>query len=210
METRLSTLIFVILGLVCNFLAFLVESQSQNVPASAAFLIVQPPPPPPPPSPPPPSPPPPSPPPPPPPPPPSPSPPPPTSPPSSLLSPPPPSPPPPASSSSPPPPPPPPPSSPPPSPPPPPTPSYTSNTSPPLRPSLRGPSSNGSRNSHGSWTRHNRPPPKNSNHSMNTGKKIGLLFVGIAAILQIGVIGFLVFKRKQLLRVQHRYENCAS
>ncbi|KDP22723.1 hypothetical protein JCGZ_01825 [Jatropha curcas] len=36
---------------------------------------------------------------------------------------------------------------------------------------------------------------------MNTGKKIVLLFVGIAAILQIGVVGFLVFKRRQLWRI---------
>ncbi|KAJ7963253.1 leucine-rich repeat extensin-like protein 3 [Quillaja saponaria] len=44
-----------------------------------------------------------------------------------------------------------------------------------------------------------RPPPP-PEHNINIGKKIGLLFVGIAAILQIGVVGFLVFKRRQLLK----------
>jgi hypothetical protein len=36
------------------------------------------------------------------------------------------------------------------------------------------------------------------NNNMNAGKAIGLLFVGIAAILQIGVVWFLVYKRRQL------------
>ncbi|XP_062087807.1 vegetative cell wall protein gp1-like [Humulus lupulus] len=64
-----------------------------------------------------------------------------------------------------------------------------------------------------------KPPPSNKNpqsqppppheHKINAGKKIGLLFSGIAAILQIGVISFLVFKRRQLLKVNGRYETCS-
>ncbi|KAF5466374.1 hypothetical protein F2P56_016302 [Juglans regia] len=47
------------------------------------------------------------------------------------------------------------------------------------------------------------PPPEKT---INKGKKIGLLFVGIAAILQIGVVGFLAFKRRQLLKLRDSYE----
>uniref|UniRef100_A0A2P2QLC1 Uncharacterized protein n=1 Tax=Rhizophora mucronata TaxID=61149 RepID=A0A2P2QLC1_RHIMU len=54
------------------------------------------------------------------------------------------------------------------------------------------------------------PTPLPPRHKMNTGKKIGLLFVGIAAILQIVVVGYLVFKRKQLLKLKDGYENCHS
>lgn len=60
---------------------------------------------------------------------------------------------------------------------------------------------------------HRRPPPhpqKKHRHSLNTGKKIGLLFAGVAAILQIGVVGFLVFKRRQLLKINDRYDNYSS
>ncbi|KAL9463703.1 hypothetical protein AB3S75_001504 [Citrus x aurantiifolia] len=58
---------------------------------------------------------------------------------------------------------------------------------------------------------HRRPPPqKKHRHSINTGKKIGLLFAGVAAILQIGVVGFLVFKRRQLLKINDRYDNYSS
>ncbi|KAG4960377.1 hypothetical protein JHK87_037010 [Glycine soja] len=35
------------------------------------------------------------------------------------------------------------------------------------------------------------PPPPPPPHKMNAGKKVGLLFVGIAAIMQVGVVGFL-------------------
>lgn len=44
----------------------------------------------------------------------------------------------------------------------------------------------------------------------NTGKKIGLLFVGIAAIFQFGVVGFLAFKRRQLLQITDRYGTCSA
>lgn len=52
-------------------------------------------------------------------------------------------------------------------------------------------------------------PPRQRESKINVGKKIGLLFSGIAAILQIGVISFLVFKRRQLLKVTNRYETCS-
>ncbi|KAJ9691948.1 hypothetical protein PVL29_011180 [Vitis rotundifolia] len=45
---------------------------------------------------------------------------------------------------------------------------------------------------------------------INLGKTIGLLFVGIAGILQIFVVGFLTFKRRQLLKLKDRYETCSS
>lgn len=48
------------------------------------------------------------------------------------------------------------------------------------------------------------PPPPSSAHQMNGGKKIGLLFAGIAGIMQIGVAGFLVFKRRQLLKTKDK------
>lgn len=61
--------------------------------------------------------------------------------------------------------------------------------------------------------RHSPPPPppplRQRESKINVGKKIGLLFSGIAAILQIGVISFLVFKRRQLLKVTNRYETCS-
>ncbi|WRX14489.1 hypothetical protein QQP08_006976, partial [Theobroma cacao] len=37
---------------------------------------------------------------------------------------------------------------------------------------------------------------------MIIGKKIGLLFTGIVIILQVDVVRFLVFKRRQLLKVK--------
>ncbi|KAH1085280.1 hypothetical protein GYH30_017326 [Glycine max] len=55
--------------------------------------------------------------------------------------------------------------------------------------------------------RHRRPPPPPPPpppHKMNAGKKVGLLFVGIAAIMQVGVVGFLVIKRRQLLKSDDR------
>lgn len=55
----------------------------------------------------------------------------------------------------------------------------------------------------------NRRPPLQKK-SLNTGKKIGLLFAGVAAILQIGVVGFLVFKRRQLLKINDGYDNYSS
>lgn len=49
------------------------------------------------------------------------------------------------------------------------------------------------------------PPPRPHKHEINTGKKVGLLFVGIAAILQIAVAGFLVYRRRQLLKAKDRF-----
>ncbi|KAI9102961.1 hypothetical protein K1719_023400 [Acacia pycnantha] len=57
--------------------------------------------------------------------------------------------------------------------------------------------------------RHHRSPPRPPWHRMNVGKKIGLLFAGIAGIMQIGVVGFLVFKRRQLLRTKDAFEASA-
>ncbi|CAL0308689.1 unnamed protein product [Lupinus luteus] len=53
------------------------------------------------------------------------------------------------------------------------------------------------------------PPPPPPPHRMNAGKKVGLLFIGIAAMMQIGMAGFLVFKRKQLLKSNDTYETHA-
>ncbi|KAL9235495.1 hypothetical protein vseg_010250 [Gypsophila vaccaria] len=43
---------------------------------------------------------------------------------------------------------------------------------------------------------------KHGSSSLNPGQKIGLLFAGIVVILQIGVVGFLGFKRRQLLKTR--------
>ncbi|XP_058078665.1 extensin-like [Magnolia sinica] len=45
------------------------------------------------------------------------------------------------------------------------------------------------------------PPPK-----INLGKKIGLLFLGIAAALQVAIVGFLSFKRWQISKIKDRFE----
>jgi len=45
---------------------------------------------------------------------------------------------------------------------------------------------------------------KKQNLNLNMGKKLGLLFAGIALILQIGVVGFLAFQRRQLLKMHER------
>ncbi|KAG2728665.1 hypothetical protein I3843_01G210500 [Carya illinoinensis] len=58
----------------------------------------------------------------------------------------------------------------------------------------------------GSNYRQRKLPPLPPKKTINTGKKIGLLFVVIAAILQIGVVGFLAFKRRQLLKLRDSYE----
>lgn len=52
------------------------------------------------------------------------------------------------------------------------------------------------------------PPPKHSK-KIKTGKMIGLAFAGVAGILQIVVVGFLIFKRRQLLKFSGRYETCS-
>ncbi|KAL5755591.1 hypothetical protein ACOSQ2_020337 [Xanthoceras sorbifolium] len=54
------------------------------------------------------------------------------------------------------------------------------------------------------------PPPPPHEKKRNMGKKMGLLFAGFAGILQIGVVGFLVFKRRQLLVIKDRYETCST
>ncbi|KAH1066336.1 hypothetical protein J1N35_031323 [Gossypium stocksii] len=95
------------------------------------------------------------------------------------------------------------------SPPPPPSPS------PPLAPSRPPPRPAGHHRNHTHHPRR-RPPQHSQNHKpstgnkLNTGKKLGLLFIGIVIILQFGVAGFLVFKRRQLLKVNGTYETCSS
>jgi|UniRef100_A0A2N9FCS1 hypothetical protein len=179
------TLVFLIIVFAISILGLHVESQPQNdvnTPVLASSLVSPPPPPPPPPppSPPPPSPPPPSP---PPPPPPSPGPPPPS-----------PGPPPPPS----------------PGPPPPPLPAPPPSQQPPPPPYLRQPppAPHHRSNKKSDHTKPKPPapqPPRPLKQSLNQGKKIGLLFAGIAAILQIGVVAFLVFKRRQLLMHKATY-----
>ncbi|KAK4763115.1 hypothetical protein SAY86_008883 [Trapa natans] len=48
------------------------------------------------------------------------------------------------------------------------------------------------------------PPSPLPKHEMNAGKKVGLLFIGISAILQIVVVGFLVYKRRQFINLKDR------
>ncbi|KAH7865681.1 hypothetical protein Vadar_009762 [Vaccinium darrowii] len=51
------------------------------------------------------------------------------------------------------------------------------------------------------------PPPPNppSKQKLNLGKKIGLVFVGIVVIMQVGVVAFLLIIRRQLLKNNDRY-----
>ncbi|KAL3639791.1 hypothetical protein CASFOL_014759 [Castilleja foliolosa] len=62
--------------------------------------------------------------------------------------------------------------------------------------------------------RHLTPPggvgPENSipqpeRHTLNTGKKIGLMFIAIAVILQVCVAAFLFITRRQLLKAENAY-----
>ncbi|KAL1814331.1 hypothetical protein ACET3Z_016905 [Daucus carota] len=48
---------------------------------------------------------------------------------------------------------------------------------------------------------HQIPPPSRDEHNM--GKKIGLLFMGIAAVLQVCVAAFLVLKSRKLFKNQN-------
>ncbi|KAF1002253.1 hypothetical protein AG4045_001452 [Apium graveolens] len=47
---------------------------------------------------------------------------------------------------------------------------------------------------------HRTPPP--SKEKLNLGKKIGLLFTGVAAVLQVCVIAFLVVKSRKMFKNQ--------
>ncbi|KAL5728611.1 hypothetical protein ACHQM5_001678 [Ranunculus cassubicifolius] len=134
-----------------------------------------------------------------------------------VFSPPPPSPPPP----SPPPPSPPPPSPPPPSPPPPmsPPPPLAPDSSPPPPPRQSPPpppslhvrnestnSSNTRRSPPHNLHVQRRPPPPHRKPP-NRGKEVGYWFVGAVGVLQIGVIGFLVYKKKEISKMTDRHEN---
>ncbi|XP_048130867.1 leucine-rich repeat extensin-like protein 3 [Rhodamnia argentea] len=122
--------------------------------------------------------------------------------------------------SPPPPPPPPPPSPSPPPPPPPPPPSPLTPPPPPLPSPPRLPHHLGNDNTtkrssppsdhrwHGAHNNRSRRSPPQHEDKINTGKKLGLLFIGIASVLQIFVAGFLVFKRQQLMKTKDRYETC--
>ncbi|KAH6781266.1 hypothetical protein C2S51_006559 [Perilla frutescens var. frutescens] len=46
------------------------------------------------------------------------------------------------------------------------------------------------------------PPPPPKREKINTGKKVGLMFIGVAAILQVCVISFLFISRRQLLKAE--------
>ncbi|XP_059303003.1 leucine-rich repeat extensin-like protein 3 [Lycium ferocissimum] len=51
-----------------------------------------------------------------------------------------------------------------------------------------------------------RPPSQPSKgKKLNWGKRLGLMFVGIAAILQVCVVAFLIIKRRQLLKADSRF-----
>lgn len=52
----------------------------------------------------------------------------------------------------------------------------------------------------------NAPGTKQQSQQKKAGKVVGLSFLGMAGIMQIGVVGFLVFKRRQLLKTKDRYE----
>ncbi|CAN0877965.1 hypothetical protein LINGRAHAP2_LOCUS12199 [Linum grandiflorum] len=41
---------------------------------------------------------------------------------------------------------------------------------------------------------------------MNRGKMIGFVFIGFGGAMQVGVVGFLIFKRNQLMTIKDRYE----
>ncbi|ERN11232.1 hypothetical protein AMTRI_Chr04g243050 [Amborella trichopoda] len=62
----------------------------------------------------------------------------------------------------------------------------------------------------------NSPPPKlrhrfnrSHDHGMNAGKKVGLFFVGIAGVFQVGAAVFLLFKRKQFLETKAQHGVCS-
>ncbi|CAN1218373.1 hypothetical protein LINPERPRIM_LOCUS1310 [Linum perenne] len=92
-------------------------------------------------------------------------------------------------------------------PPPPPPPHYKMETQsyqgPPPPPPISGKSKSLGSEEH--RRRHRKPHLRRRNeHKMNKGKMIGFIFAGVAAVLQAGVIGFLVFQRKQLMRLNQR------
>lgn len=67
-------------------------------------------------------------------------------------------------------------------------------------------------------TRIPRPTPRRNSkrarpHKMsgiNKGKKIGLLFAGIAVLLQVAMVTYLLLKRKQMLDLVRKYEESSN
>ncbi|XP_022152564.1 proline-rich receptor-like protein kinase PERK9 [Momordica charantia] len=59
----------------------------------------------------------------------------------------------------------------------------------------------------GTHKKNNKKNQAEKRSRLNKGKQVGLFFVGIAAVLQVCVVGFLVFKRRQLLRFKEQYES---
>ncbi|KAL1551746.1 hypothetical protein AAHA92_19546 [Salvia divinorum] len=48
------------------------------------------------------------------------------------------------------------------------------------------------------------PPPQKG--KTNEGKKIGLMFAGVASLLQVCIVAFLLISRRQLLKAQNGYQ----
>ncbi|KAL8252537.1 hypothetical protein R6Q59_036230 [Mikania micrantha] len=78
---------------------------------------------------------------------------------------------------------------------------------PPSPPPRKAPHPPGSRNTMGTKTQHRKhhppPPPPPAPENLNFGKRLGFIFVGLAAILQICVVAFLIIKRQHLIKI-HR------
>lgn len=62
-----------------------------------------------------------------------------------------------------------------------------------------------------------RTPRRNSKRArphkksgINKGKKIGLLFAGIAVLLQVAMVTYLLLKRKQMLDLVRKYEESSN
>lgn len=58
-----------------------------------------------------------------------------------------------------------------------------------------------------------RRPKKVRQHKkngINNGKKVGLLFAGIAVLLQVAMVTYLLLKRKQMLDLVRKYEESSN
>ncbi|XP_042499185.1 pollen-specific leucine-rich repeat extensin-like protein 3 [Macadamia integrifolia] len=77
---------------------------------------------------------------------------------------------------------------------------------PPHRHSRRPPPPHRNGRQTGGQSNGNRQITKTSVQKINLGKKIGFLFAGIATILQVAVVGFLVLKRRQISKIKDRHD----